>query len=220
LRRSTRAISLRLSAAAALLLVALVGTGCAGEAVSAEGADTATGKEIFQQRCGACHVLADAGTPGQTGPNLDDAFTARAHGFDESTYFNVVLRQMEIPAPPMPDFDEPGPNFLTEEERIAVAAYVAEVALRPGEQAAAGGGGASGDDPKAVFTASCGSCHTLSDAGTTGTVGPNLDDAQLELEAAIEQIANGGGGMPAFRDQLSEEQIRALAEYVVEASGS
>jgi cbb3-type cytochrome c oxidase subunit III len=219
LRRSTRAIPLRLSAAAALLLVALVGTGCAGEAVSAEGADTATGKAIFQQRCGACHVLADAGTPGQTGPNLDDAFTARAHGFDESTYFNVVLRQMEIPAPPMPDFDEPGPNFLTEEERIAVAAYVAEVALRPGEQAAAGDGGAGGDDPKAVFTASCGSCHTLSDAGTTGTVGPNLDDAQLEREAAIEQIANGGGGMPAFRDQLSEEQIRALAEYVIEASG-
>ena len=186
--------------------------------MSAEGADTANGKELFTQRCGACHVLADAGTAGQTGPNLDDAFTARAHGFEESTYFNVVLRQMEIPAPPMPDFDERGPNFLTEDERIAVAAYVAEVALKPGDQQAAPGGG-GGDDPKATFTASCGSCHTLADAGTSGTVGPNLDDANLELEAAIEQIANGGGGMPPFRDQLSEEQIKALAEYVVEAGG-
>ena len=183
--------------------------------MSSEGADTANGKELFTQKCGACHVLADAGTAGQTGPNLDSAFTARDHGFEESTYFNVVLRQMEIPAPPMPDFDEPGENFLTEEERVAVAAYVAEVARKPVKQAAGGGG----DDPKATFTASCGSCHTLSDAGTAGTVGPNLDEAMLELDAAIEQIANGGGGMPAFKDQLSEDQIRALAEYIVEAGG-
>lgn len=30
---------------------------------------------------------------------------------------------------------------------------------------------------KQLFVAKCGSCHTLTHAGTTGTVGPNLDDA-------------------------------------------
>ena len=36
---------------------------------------------------------------------------------------------------------------------------------------------------KVVFTTNCGGCHTLSDAGTTGTVGPNLDDAQAGRRA-------------------------------------
>jgi cytochrome c oxidase subunit II len=31
------------------------------------------GKELFAQQCGSCHVLADAGTEGQVGPNLDEA---------------------------------------------------------------------------------------------------------------------------------------------------
>ena len=169
---------------------------------------------LFQQKCGSCHVLADAGTAGQIGPNLDDGFIARNQGFDESLYFELTLEQMEIPGPPMPAFDEPADeeNYLREEDRIAIAAYVASVAGKPVEDA-------GGDDPKSVFTASCGSCHVLEDAGTTGTAGPNLDESQPGLEEAERQIAEGGGGMPAFKDQLSEEQIRALAEYVVEATG-
>lgn len=31
------------------------------------------GKELFTQQCGSCHTLADAGTQGEVGPNLDDA---------------------------------------------------------------------------------------------------------------------------------------------------
>ena len=38
------------------------------------------------QKCGGCHTLADAGTQGQIGPNLDDAFAvAREQGFEEPT---------------------------------------------------------------------------------------------------------------------------------------
>ena len=132
------------------------------------------GKQLFQAKCGSCHVLADAGTAGQIGPNLDDGFIARDQGFDESLYFELTLEQMEIPGPPMPAFDEPADkeNYLPEEDRIAIAAYVASVAGQPREQVAAGD--ATGDDPKSVFTASCGSCHVLEDAGTAGTTGPNL----------------------------------------------
>jgi mono/diheme cytochrome c family protein len=65
-----------------------------------------------------------------------------------------------------------------------------------------------------VFVAQCGSCHTLSDAGTSGTVGPNLDETTLEEDDIEEQVREGGGGMPSFEGQLSDGEIEAVAEYV------
>ena len=65
----------------------------------------------------------------------------------------------------------------------------------------------------------CGSCHTLSEAGTTGTVGPNLDEVSLELTAVVEQVNQGGGGMPPFEGQLSEEEIANVAAFVVASQG-
>jgi mono/diheme cytochrome c family protein len=84
-----------------------------------------------------------------------------------------------------------------------------------------GGGGAEGDATagKAVFTENCGSCHTMADAGTTGTVGPNLDDAQPSLEKTVSQVKSGGGAMPAFEGTLSEQQIADVAAYVSENAG-
>jgi cytochrome c553 len=82
-----------------------------------------------------------------------------------------------------------------------------------------GGGGGEGDAAagKEVYaSAGCGSCHTFADAGTTGTVGPNLDESSADFAAAQQQIAEGGGGMPAFSGQLSEEEIANVAAYVVE----
>jgi mono/diheme cytochrome c family protein len=82
-----------------------------------------------------------------------------------------------------------------------------------------GGGGADVAEGKELFASSgCGGCHTLADAGTTGTTGPNLDDLKPGMDAAVEQITNGGGGMPPFGGQLSEEQIDAVAAYVVSAT--
>jgi len=200
----------RTATVAASLLATLVLSGCGATAVGREGADTTRGKELFQQRCGQCHTLADAGTAGQIGPNLDNGFVARDQGFSEDTYFEVVYEQMKIPAPPMPQYDEEGTkDFLSEQDRISIADYVASVANKPVEKPA-------GDDPKAIFTASCGSCHTLSDAGTSGAVGPNLDQSSIDLQGAIAQIENGGGGMPPFKGQLSNDQIRALADYILD----
>jgi cytochrome c6 len=88
-----------------------------------------------------------------------------------------------------------------------------------------GAGGAAEGDPEAgkeVFaSAGCTACHTLADAGATGTVGPNLDQAKPSYELAVDRVTNGAGAMPSFAEQLSEEQIRDVAAYVVEAtSGS
>lgn len=78
-------------------------------------------------------------------------------------------------------------------------------------------------DPEAgreVFSsAGCTSCHTLAAAGSSGTVGPNLDEAKPSFETAVEVVTNGRGAMPAFGDQLSEEQIRDVAAFVSESAG-
>jgi mono/diheme cytochrome c family protein len=69
-------------------------------------------------------------------------------------------------------------------------------------------------------SAGCGSCHTLSAAGSTGSTGPNLDDLQPDKETVVSQVTNGGGGMPAFGDRLSEQEIEDVATYVSESAGS
>ena len=65
-----------------------------------------------------------------------------------------------------------------------------------------------------IFVANCGSCHTLSDAGTSGAVGPSLDGIGLDVSAVETQVRNGGGGMPAFEGQLTDEEIVAVSTYV------
>jgi mono/diheme cytochrome c family protein len=68
---------------------------------------------------------------------------------------------------------------------------------------------------KAVFaSAGCGGCHTLKAAGTSGTVGPNLDDLKPALDRIVHQVEVGGGPMPAFKGQLSDKQIQDVSAYV------
>ena len=68
---------------------------------------------------------------------------------------------------------------------------------------------------KKVFaSAGCGGCHTFSKAGSSGSVGPNLDDASPSFETVVTQVTNGGGAMPAFKDRLSEQEIRDVAAFV------
>jgi mono/diheme cytochrome c family protein len=84
--------------------------------------------------------------------------------------------------------------------------------------------GAEGDPVagKEVFlgTAGCASCHTLSDAGASGTIGPNLDAAEPPYDLVVERVTNGQGAMPSFADTLTEEQIQDVAAYVSSVSGS
>jgi mono/diheme cytochrome c family protein len=78
--------------------------------------------------------------------------------------------------------------------------------------------GADGDPVagKEVFLGAggCGSCHTFSDAGTSGTIGPNLDESQPSFELAVDRVTNGQGAMPSFGGQLTEQQIADVSAYV------
>jgi mono/diheme cytochrome c family protein len=69
-----------------------------------------------------------------------------------------------------------------------------------------------------IFVANCGSCHALSDAGTSGAVGPSLDGLGLDVATVETQVRNGGGGMPAFEGQLTDEEIAAVSSYVAGSS--
>ena len=72
---------------------------------------------------------------------------------------------------------------------------------------------------KTTFLANCGGCHTLADAGTGGTVGPNLDSVKPGYQGATAQVTNGGNIMPAFESTLSTQEIANVAAYVVTATG-
>jgi mono/diheme cytochrome c family protein len=95
-------------------------------------------------------------------------------------------------------------------------------------KAEAGGGEAF--DAKAAFTESCGSCHVLADAGTTGQVGPDLDTVlpALSGEDILQSIVDPDasvtegyqpGVMPKNLGELfSEQQLDALVQYLVGTS--
>jgi mono/diheme cytochrome c family protein len=95
----------------------------------------------------------------------------------------------------------------------AEKAEAKEAEAKETEKAASGAG-------MEIFTTNCGTCHTLSEAGTTGEIGPNLDQLQPELALVETQVTNGGGGMPAFKEVLSEEEIVTVAEYVSSVAGT
>jgi len=74
---------------------------------------------------------------------------------------------------------------------------------------------------KGIFgKAGCGGCHTLQEAGSTGTVGPNLDQAHPDYRLATARVTLGKGAMPSFKDQgLSDQEIANVAAYVVKVTG-
>jgi cbb3-type cytochrome c oxidase subunit III len=212
------------------LLLAVLGGGC-GTGGLAEGGSASQGQPLFNEKCGSCHTLRAAGTSGQIGPNLDDAFAqARDDGVEDSTIREVVRRQIEYPAPadvsvavpPMPK------NLVEGEDADSVANYVASVAGNeeapvaappPAPPPPAGGGGGGGEDGKAIFSSNCASCHTLSAAGASGTIGPNLDEAKPDEALARERVTNGMGVMPAFKGKLTEAQIATVAKFVSANAG-
>jgi mono/diheme cytochrome c family protein len=114
----------------------------------------------------------------------------------------------------------------TEPETGGGAAEEEAEAEEPAEEEAETGGAEAGGESaavaagKTVFTANCGTCHTLKEAGTSGTVGPNLDELEPEMATVEHQVETGGGGMPAFKGQLSAEEITDVATYVSTVAGT
>jgi mono/diheme cytochrome c family protein len=76
------------------------------------------------------------------------------------------------------------------------------------------------DDGKQLFnsvTPACAVCHTLKDAGAAGQIGPSLDELKPDAARVARAVKLGIGQMPAFT-QLTEDQIRTIAQYVEKAT--
>ena len=122
---------------------------------------------------------------------------------------------------------------------IAVALALAACGGNGEEGAATGTTGQGAISGRAVFTSSgCGNCHTLQAAGTTGMVGPNLDEqlasdaeeageplAEFTRESIVDPgafVAEGfsDGVMPTgLGDQLSDQELDALVGFLVQSVG-
>jgi mono/diheme cytochrome c family protein len=116
------------AALSALAALALAGCGSGHD----PSADLVNGKKLFigQGTCGSCHTLQRAGTKGNQGPNLDAAFeNSRQSGFGDSVIEGVVRDQIAHPrrGSIMPA------GLVKGEDRSDVAAYVASVAGKPGQ---------------------------------------------------------------------------------------
>lgn len=213
--------------------------------------------------CGSCHTLSDAGTTGTIGPDLDAAFRqALKTGMTESTVRQVVRGQIAYAidatstgAPGMPK------NLVTGSDARDVAAYVASAVVKDNASGAAttpapspspepapapSGGGTQSGGSSALLAAGkktflgaggCGACHTLADAGSTGSVGPKLDNVAADAKTAgktvdafvKESIVSPNayvtpgfpkGVMPPdFNTTLTAKQIADLVAYIVAVAG-
>lgn len=233
-----------LLAGAAAIVVVMAAAAC-GTGGRVSGGDVSHGKQVFTQTCASCHTLAAAGASGTIGPNLDNAFSAaRGQGFESSTIQQIVADQIRVPLQglscPNPVFQpksgtakcaegsQVGPvgnpvmpaNLVKGKDLTDVSAFVARCAGNPTDATCGGGGKITSTDGKTIFlTAGCTGCHTLKDAGSHGTVGPNLDQRKPPESRVVDRVTNGKGVMPSFKSKLTPQQIQAVAKYVSSVAG-
>jgi mono/diheme cytochrome c family protein len=210
-----------------LALAALAGVVVAASGCGTTSADTNRGRVLFIQKCGVCHVLAEAGTTAEVGPELDGAFAAaREAGENSDTIEGIVKAQVENPRPVN---DDPAvsmpPDIVSGQDLDDVAAYVGKYAGVPGAAPpkVPGGPGAQ------VFANNgCGGCHTFAAAKSGGVTGPDLDEVLVGQSPAMvhesivdpnKEIAKGypPNVMPqTFEQTISEEELEQLVEYLIE----
>jgi cbb3-type cytochrome c oxidase subunit III len=200
-------------------------------------ANLSEGKAQFVQKCGSCHTLNRAGTQGTQGPNLDDSFAAAlADGMDRDTVKGIVESQI---AHPLANSIMPA-GLVKGQLATDVASYVAYASGRSGEDqgALAEAGLADAKTGEQIFTAAgCGGCHTFKPAGSQANIGPSLDELAAAagdrepgkspedyvqesiLQPQAFTVQGFGGAMPSYEGRLSDAQLKALTEYLLNPGG-
>jgi cytochrome c551 len=113
------------------------------------------------------------------------------------------------------DDDNNTPAAETTAEQTTTEATTSEETTTEGETTGETNAASGVPEGEAVFnSAGCAACHTFEPAGATGMVGPNLDNVNLTEAQVQRQVENGGGGMPAFKDRLSQAEIREVSRFV------
>ncbi len=200
------ALSLGL-AAGALLAV----SGCTNDSAPATSANLVNGKQLFVQKCGACHILARAGSKGVSGPNLDEAFaSARRENWGDDGIRGVVYGQILYPNQnaPMPA------NLVTGHDASDVAAYVSTVAGKPGKDVgllasavAPAGGGKPAVEKNGVLSISADPNGQLLYVESTATGTPGPVELQMPNKSGVPHnivIENGGITTPVVTNGIAK----------------
>ncbi|MGB0121761.1 MAG: c-type cytochrome [Solirubrobacterales bacterium] len=217
-------------AASALSLIVL--SGCTSESAPINGDFQDRGRQLFNAKCGTCHVMAAAASVGQQGPNLDTAFaSAREIGMDDDTINGVVKAQVLHPRPSEDNF--PGvsmpADIVTGNDLEDVAAYIARYAGVPGAKPPI----APGEGPGAQVYANngCGSCHILAAAESSGVVGPDLDEVipgmskEQIKESIVDPNAKKTPGyenavMPDRFSTIPPDQLDQLIQFLMSSAAA
>ncbi len=171
--------------------------------------DLVRGAAIFSEKCAPCHGDQGRGN-GSMASNL--SVEVPAIGTSEVAlsaipvdWFNLVTNgRMERSMPPFKSLDD--------RDRWDVVAYALSLHTTQTQL----------DSAKTVYEQQCQSCHGPQGKGDGAqAAGLNTPDwsqperlAQLSEEKLFQSITTGSGGMPAYRDMLSDEQRLGLAAYV------
>lgn len=148
-----------------------------------------TGKIVWQQKL-------TAGTNAPVAIDGDTLVTAASFPSGKGQVAEIVAYSLSAPSTPV--------TASTTTSSSSSAAAATAVSTKAG---------------MTVFNSTCASCHTLAAAGSTGTVGPNLDQLKPSDSLVVKQVTNGGGGMPAFGSSLSKSQIQSVALFVSSVAG-
>jgi glucose dehydrogenase/mono/diheme cytochrome c family protein len=151
--------------------------------------DTKTGKIVWQQQL-------TAGTNAPVAIDGDNLVTAASFPSGKGQTPEIVAYSLSAPAS--------ASTTTTTTTSSAAGGSSTGVSLKQG---------------MSVFNSTCATCHTLAAAGSTGTVGPNLDQLKPSDALVVKQVTNGGGGMPAFGSTLSKSQIQSVALFVSSVAG-
>lgn len=207
---------IRPRAAMTAALISAVPLVSACGSVKEQQADVVAGKQVFVQKCGACHTLNRAGTKGTTGPNLDMAFRqSLQEGFGRSAVRGVVYEQIQHPARGgvMPA------GLVSGRKANDVAAYVAMVASAKGQDTgrlatavkAAGGGTATEKNGTLTIPADPSGqlayvdAKAVATAGTVKIVMPNRSGTPHNI--AIDGLGHGqivSSGESSFTAKLQK----------------
>jgi len=166
-----------------------------------------------------------------------------AEGLPERQYhaeeFGFAKRGPGAPAPPVapsPELREALPQPASKAPAVLAALAFAVFAFAGGVlvgQSRSSGGNAAATTTtevdvsaasvaagKAVYaSAGCGACHVLAAAGSTGKVGPSLDDAKPDAATVVDVVTGGKGVMPSYRNRLTGQQIEHVAAFVSSTAG-
>jgi mono/diheme cytochrome c family protein len=212
------------SAGLLLLGVAALSAGCGtGQTGIAKGGDVGQGKKLFVAKCGSCHRLADAGTSGTIGPDLDGAFAgSRAQHFKENTIKQVVYDQIYHAIAPMPR------KLVTGADAASVAAYVASVAgsgsasqgaapTLANPPAGGGGGGLAAMGATLYQSLGCSSCHTLTGAKRIGPTYKGLFGSKVQLSNGQSVTADAAYLLESILDP-DKQIVKGYPKGVMSAS--